>query len=83
MMKIEPCVMVRVRRVSGVALLAAVLASCQAPHRGPVASHRLHGALTEAAAAWDQLAAGRGGPEVEAAYERAVETVLLAHHKVS
>jgi hypothetical protein len=61
----------------------ALLVSCRGPHRGPVASHRLHGALSEAAAAWDQLAAGKGGPEVEAAYERAVETVLVVQQRAS
>jgi hypothetical protein len=61
----------------------ALLVSCQTPHRGPVASHRLHGALSEAAAAWDQLAAGKGGSEVEAAYERAVETVLVVQQRAS
>ncbi len=84
MMKIDSYVMVSVRRGAAAAVLAAVLASCQAPAlRGPVASRRLHGALTEAAAAWDQLAAGKVGPEVEAAYERAVETVLVVQQKVS
>lgn len=70
-------------RAAALAAAVAALPACQLAPSGPAGSKRLHASLTEAATAWDLLAAGQPNPAAEAAYERAVASILTDLQKSS